>query len=1151
MFVPGCSDEGIYIVKAIVSAEESSSGYGVGDFDYITAFCDNDMDPPDLDVAPLTINSIDKSNGIDSVEITVGGDASSIVDVKLDGQLIETIEFPPNYINPWYRSQYSFDHSIADLAEGTHSILAWHTDAAGNQDVAGETILIDYTLPDVVINPIITDIDQIDIITGETTEPECIVYAYDDDSIYHEDISYYAGSHSFRFYDFSVVESQFSVKAYDVYAIDQAGNVRASTFTVIWDGDGDDMGYEWETIYDSCFDIDPDNASNPDNDFDFDGLPNIDEFWNNSSPCDSDTDDDGMGDAWEFLYNTDATIDDTLEDPDNDGLTNLDEYNNGTDPHNPDTDGDGMPDNWEVSYSPDLDPVSDDSAADPDSDGLSNLGEFTNGTDPTNPDTDGDGMSDGWEVANSLDPNADDAMEDLDGDGLVNLGEYNYGTLVDNTDSDEDGMSDGCEVDNAFDPLSPSDAAGDIDGDGRTNAQECQNGTNPRRPIIIILQPLPDTRVSNSTLTVSGKMDYDVDSVTLSPSGTVNVDTESHTFTGTVTLSTSGANDIVAEAFNGSTSLGQDSMTVYYDNNLPSVSIISPTNGTTINATSCIVRATAVDIEDSAQNLIVSINNFQAIYDSTSGNWWAPVLLNPDASITVVEAVAMDRAGNISDPPDSINLNLGPSADPETPPVTLTIYPGFGQLGIAQDVTFDISVSAVVDASSSYSLDFGDGSTPATGSLSSGTASVNHTYACTDTGLHIPIIKLTDSATGLEYFELSVFNVLPAPTVEVLFNLTDPREMAIDPKTQKLYIGVDNTGIKVYGSIFDNPPTPTSPFDSSCDPSSTYGLFLADFENRLLYELTRADDPGTTSIFEGIYLKNVGPGDCTQLSLDYQGDSVPSGDPGGIFVDSIGNIYISFGNPDNRVDVFSDEYEFLYSLGQAEGMSDPSDILMLDDKLNVLDTGNDRVLEYSVSDTGAVYEGTWTAPAWPGLTAPKHLNFTSDEDEILLSASGQVIIMNKDKELLAYPLDGVNLTDPRGADAIDRTDGARVYFVADATGNKIIRYTFQEDEQGPRQAWEGLRTALVVSNIIQARTYIHPLSREWFDDLINRLGPHAPALAQELLSGSELVLRWNTGVAAEFFGFIQVDVFGTGPQWIAAPIRFERDENGDWKVVLF
>lgn len=153
------------------------------------------------------------------------------------------------------------------------------------------------------------------------------------------------------------------------------------------------------------------------------------------------------------------TIDPTL-DSDGDGLTDVEEARLGTDPNNPDTDDDGISDGDEVNVW---------------------------GSDPLNPDTDDDLLYDGGELiyeTNLLDP-------DTDGDFLSDGSEvYIYKTDPTNPDTDGDGIPDGVEVYNGTDPLDPNDpppAAApavpaeppvDSDGDGLTDAQESQFGTN-------------------------------------------------------------------------------------------------------------------------------------------------------------------------------------------------------------------------------------------------------------------------------------------------------------------------------------------------------------------------------------------------------------------------------------------------------------------------------------------------------------------------------------------------------------------------------------------------------------------------------------------------------------------------------------------------
>ena len=114
----------------------------------------------------------------------------------------------------------------------------------------------------------------------------------------------------------------------------------------------------------------------PDDDLDGDGLPDFIEM----AIIDADEED-----AIE-------TIEDVLpgDDFDNDGLTNIEEPDLRTDPVVADTDGDGLSDGDEVNTH-ETDPLQ----VDTDRDGLSDGDEVAIGTDPGNPDTDGDTVPDG------------------------------------------------------------------------------------------------------------------------------------------------------------------------------------------------------------------------------------------------------------------------------------------------------------------------------------------------------------------------------------------------------------------------------------------------------------------------------------------------------------------------------------------------------------------------------------------------------------------------------------------------------------------------------------------------------------------------------------------------------------------------------------
>lgn len=216
------------------------------------------------------------------------------------------------------------------------------------------------------------------------------------------------------------------------------------------------------------------NPANPDSDDDglFDGL----EVLLGANPNNWDTDGDGMSDGYEVLDNLgnlrspDARLNpldgsDADDDYDGDGLTNLQEFqirdgvfghqpdgavwDYPTDPFIADSDGDGMPDGWEVYHSlHPLDPVTDglggtttrhqdlSVSGDVDGDGLWNLREFnikffldpssdTNGyfgfsTDPRDVDTDDDGLWDGEEDrVFRTNPHLQDSDEDRLFDGAA------------------------------------------------------------------------------------------------------------------------------------------------------------------------------------------------------------------------------------------------------------------------------------------------------------------------------------------------------------------------------------------------------------------------------------------------------------------------------------------------------------------------------------------------------------------------------------------------------------------------------------------------------------------------------------------------------------------------------------------------------------
>ena len=133
-------------------------------------------------------------------------------------------------------------------------------------------------------------------------------------------------------------------------------------------------------------------------DSDDDSIPNMIENCIETDPYNPDTDSDNLPDAYELSEsNTKPNLSDTDEDGvldcdedfDEDGLTNIEEYNHNTEPWYYDTDNDGRTDGEEVNTyrTNPLEP-------DTDFDGLEDNDEIYLGTDPTLQDTDGDGVLD-------------------------------------------------------------------------------------------------------------------------------------------------------------------------------------------------------------------------------------------------------------------------------------------------------------------------------------------------------------------------------------------------------------------------------------------------------------------------------------------------------------------------------------------------------------------------------------------------------------------------------------------------------------------------------------------------------------------------------------------------------------------------------------
>ena len=134
---------------------------------------------------------------------------------------------------------------------------------------------------------------------------------------------------------------------------------------------------------------------------------------------------------------------------------------------------------------------------DSDLDGLWDGAEANYGTDPNNPDTDGDTISDGDEVnVHNTNPLSRDTDGDLLDDALEIRGQR-LGLGLDplvpnniNNDSDGDGLSDIEELQHGSDPLTP-----DTDGDGVNDGDEVAQGSDPTDPADGGVAPPPEELV--------------------------------------------------------------------------------------------------------------------------------------------------------------------------------------------------------------------------------------------------------------------------------------------------------------------------------------------------------------------------------------------------------------------------------------------------------------------------------------------------------------------------------------------------------------------------------------------------------------------------------------------------------------------------------
>ena len=238
------------------------------------------------------------------------------------------------------------------------------------------------------------------------------------------------------------------------YSPSVAYNKNTDEIHVLWRDDPPNPFGELTYHISGIFDTDLDGLSNDkelndyytdplDSDTDDDLLLDGDEILNGLDPLDPDEDSDLILDGWEINYGLNPhNVTDASDDFEPDGLTNLEEFTWGTDPYLSDSDSDTLTDGDEVNIHGTLP-----NNPDTDDDQLTDGSEiFVHGTNATNPDTENDGMPDGFEITYSLNPLVNDSGLDPDVDSITNLGEYGYGTNPNLNDTDTDKLDDFEEI---------------------------------------------------------------------------------------------------------------------------------------------------------------------------------------------------------------------------------------------------------------------------------------------------------------------------------------------------------------------------------------------------------------------------------------------------------------------------------------------------------------------------------------------------------------------------------------------------------------------------------------------------------------------------------------------------------------------------------
>jgi PKD repeat protein len=266
-------------------------------------------------------------------------------------------------------------------------------------------------------------------------------------------------------------------------------------------------------------------------------------------------------------------------------------------------------------------------------------------------DSDVDGMPDAWEVTYGLNPNfPNDAGYDKDGDGLTNQEEYQWGTDPTNPDTDGDGMSDRWEVIYNLNPL-VNDASGDNDNDRLTNLTEYQYGANPAYSDTDGDQMSDEWEIAMGLNPNLNDAAFDNDS-----DGTSNLQEYQ---TGTHPMAKIELVDNSSAAMGNYSSISTDSNNKvhisYYDSTNTSLKYASKVNGIwtpfVVASTDDVGKFSSIAV-DSNNNVHISyykagtIDNLMYV-SKINGSWVSPVTLESTDDVGKYSSIAVDSNNNV------------------------------------------------------------------------------------------------------------------------------------------------------------------------------------------------------------------------------------------------------------------------------------------------------------------------------------------------------------------------------------------------------------------------------------------------------------------------------------------------------------------------